>query len=110
MDYEAKTISLIWEFLPTLADGTPLVCFHGGSIVVHRENSKKRFVSFPCDNTATKKICSIAAYEIEDDVAVATIQFSRVVSTNEKFIGSYRAEPWNSIYGEFSMPNNAQWI
>jgi len=103
IDHVARTVSLIWEFIPYLIDGTQLICFHGGSITLLENEEHKRFASFPCDNFATSGRCTIVAYEIENDELIATIQFNHVSDANEKFIGSYRAEPWRSIAGEIKL-------
>ena len=100
VDHEAKTVSLIWEYLPVLPDGTQITCFHGGSITIFGEQNSKRVASFPCDNQHDSNECSIVAFEIEDNQTTATLQFSNVIAAGEKFIGSYRVEPWKTINGE----------
>lgn len=94
-----KTVTLVWEFLPYLPDGTAVQCFHGGSVSL--SDSGVRYASFPCDGTSSHNECSIVAFEISSDGStIATLQFQNVVASTEKFIGSYRVEPWTTIAGE----------
>lgn len=102
VDHSAKTVSLIWEYLPYLPDGTAVECFHGGSVTIIPD-SDIRYASFPCDSGGAS--CSIVAYEIgPNQSTIATMVFGYVVESGEKTVGSYRAEPWPSIAGERLIP------
>lgn len=110
IDHDAKTVELVWEFVPHFPDGANVVCFHGGSITFldNDPNAKVRFASFPCDEPDNgKTVCSITAFEIDENGnQLAFVEFQNIVASGEKFIGSYRVEPWSSIDGEQTLYQN----
>jgi len=102
IDHQAKTVELVWEFLPQL-NGAQLTCFHGGSVVYKpwESDAPIRFVSFPCDNPSDQGNCAIVAYESDEQGnQLAFISISNQKSSSEAMIGSYRVEPLTSIQGE----------
>jgi len=105
IDHDAKTVHLVWEFLPQL-NGEQLTCFHGGSVVFepYESDAPIRFASFPCDNPSTQGGCAIVAYETDaDGNELAFINIANQLSSSEALIGAYRVEPLASIQGERSL-------
>jgi hypothetical protein len=91
IDHEAQTASAVWQFVPGLQT------MHAG--VVTELASGTRLVAFSCDIIAAQFDCDMLLWEVEVESG-EVVSYANIPRSAPNSIGAYRAEPWDSIYGE----------
>lgn len=107
LNYNTKTASLVWEFVPPADKGVVISCYHGGSVTFlnNTDTSVTRIVSVPCDNQLVSQAyqCSILVYQVDSAgnlISEMNVSAGSATGGPNLGVGGYRAEPFRTINGE----------